>query len=244
MRRMAMRNRFDAEARVFWNLSRAVADIIHRSPHTAFRRKSRRIIKALHKSEVTATCASASPPISGDMTTERLAPAKDIEDAHTGVFDCFEYCDTLSRALERIYKTTSKSLRYKGLHAASLRGGSGKTVDSDLVLSKCLGDSPMVQNVHADMLLGIGLDARVPVELWFDEDAETIGGSHTDSDVIYDDNPGLVNNIDIWVSDEAEFPPCTPLEDSDDMWGSSQSTTLDVCPRCLPLRALLMHDYR
>lgn len=37
----------------------------------------------------------------------------DTEDTHVGVFSSVEYCDTLSRALERIYKTTSKIFRYK-----------------------------------------------------------------------------------------------------------------------------------
>ncbi len=104
----------------------------------------------------------------------------------------------------------------------------------------------MAENIHAVMPLDIGLDARVPTELWFGEDTETVGVSQADSDLFYDDIPGLVNNINIWVSDEAEFPLRTPLEDTHDnnMWGSSQCTTLDVCPRCLPLRALLMHDCR
>lgn len=104
-------------------------------------------------------------------------------------------------------------------------------MDCDLVLSECLGSSPVVRDIP---ILGIGLDARVPAELWFDDDAETVGESQKDSDVFYDDNPGLVNTIDTQVSDEAEFLTCTPLEDCDDIWGSSQSTTLDVCPRCLP----------
>ncbi|PIL22594.1 hypothetical protein GSI_15283 [Ganoderma sinense ZZ0214-1] len=223
------RERFDAEVAVFSKLSRAVADIIHRSPHTAFRKKSRRIIKAFHKSEVSANSASASSLhiFSADMAAQRLSPANDMEDVHLGVFDTVEYCSALSRALERVYKTTSKSLRYKGLHSVSLGGGPGETADCEFVLWECLDDCPMAQNVHENMLLGIGLDARVPAELWLDEDAETVGGSQTDSDLLYDDNSSLVNNIDIRVSDKAGFLPYTPLEDSDDMWGSSQSTTLD-----------------
>lgn len=131
------RQRFDVEVSVFSKLSSAVADIIHRSPHTAFRKKSRRVLKvciacpsgavshvdsyticqALHNSEITANNASASSleTIWSDMAAERLSLTKDtcVVDAHPGVFDPVKYCDTLSWALERLYKTTQKSLRYK-----------------------------------------------------------------------------------------------------------------------------------
>lgn len=132
----------------------------------------------------------------------------------------------------------------QGRNSAALVRGSGETVGCDLVLSECPDDSPVTQNIHEDMILAPGPNVLAPVELWFDEDTETAGGNQSRSDLFSDDNPEPVNNLDIWVSDKAEFPLCTPLEDSNDIWGTSQSTTLDVCPHCLPFRALLMRDNR
>ena len=77
-----------------------------------------------------------------------------------------------------------------------------------------------------------GLAARDPdaedrVELSFDEDAEIVTGRQ-EEDMLFD-NDSDRDDVDIWVSPEAEsFDQSLPVNDFDDLWNSSQST-LDVC---------------
>ncbi|TBU24087.1 hypothetical protein BD311DRAFT_672562 [Dichomitus squalens] len=123
--------------------------------------------------------------------------------------------------------------------------GIGRAADKDdFALSDYPDLSPSDEDLENNQSSAITLYSLVQPDLWLDEDAETLGGSQEGGDLFAHDDASLVNDIDIWVSDEAESLAYAPLESSDDSWDSSQSTTLDVCPRCLSLRALLIHDYR
>ena len=101
----------------------------------------------------------------------------------------------------------------------------GQSLDDDFQLSDCLSTLPMTTGTLGN---DHGQGARELVQLLFDEDADTMGGSQ-DRDVLFGGDSDL-DDVDLWVSDEAEsFRAISPLLDVvDDTWGSSQST-LDVC---------------
>ena len=121
---------------------------------------------------------------------------------------------------------------------------SGKAVDKDdFALSECPDLSSAYPDHNDNQVPCVKTSSQFQPDLWFDEDSETIGGSQESNDTFADDDSSLAD-IDVWISDEAESLVYTPLEDSDDRWDSSQSTTLDVCARCLLPRAMLIHDYR
>ncbi|TBU47813.1 hypothetical protein BD309DRAFT_427885 [Dichomitus squalens] len=255
--------RFDGEIATVSKLSLAVVDIIRRSPHTAFRKRSRRIIQALNSTDVDANVALEHllQAVLGNTADEDPVQTKCVLAEPKGDFYNLDYADTLSRALERIYKAMPRSSRRRvsGFETTAVLNpdpvqdlcsifpdkGYGRTADKDdFALSDC-PDLPRSDEVlENDQSSDIRLYPLAKPDLWLDEDAETLGGSQEGGDPFTHDDASLVNDIDIWVSDEAESLAYAPLESSDDFWDSSQSTTLDVCPRCLSLRALLIHDYR
>ncbi|TBU62387.1 hypothetical protein BD310DRAFT_96422 [Dichomitus squalens] len=241
------RKRFDGEIATVSKLSLAVVDIIRRSPHTAFRKRSRRIIQALNSTDVDANVALEHllQAVLGNTADEDPVQTKCVLAEPKGDFYNLDYADTLSRALERIYKAMPRSSRRRDLCSIFPDKGYRRTADKDdFALSDC-PDLPRSDEVlENDQSSDIRLYPLAKPDLWLDEDAETLGGSQEGGDPITHDDASLVNDIDIWVSDEAESLAYAPLESSDDFWDSSQSTTLDVCPRCLSLRALLIHDYR
>ncbi|EJF63357.1 hypothetical protein DICSQDRAFT_134802 [Dichomitus squalens LYAD-421 SS1] len=148
-------------------------------------------------------------------------------------------------SLGRLNVYTRRCQGRRGVGSIFPDKGYGRTADKDdFALSDC-PDLPRSDEVlENDQSSDIRLYPLAKPDLWLDEDAETLGGSQEGGDPFTHDDASLVNDIDIWVSDEAESLAYAPLESSDDFWDSSQSTTLDVCPRCLSLRALLIHDYR
>ena len=147
-------------------------------------------------------------------------------------------CDTLLRALEQVYKTTSRSWRYRvrcfypganlaltrnvlqGFRPASSREGFADTAD-DLVLLEGLANSLTGQDTQSILHSSEWPDLEGQAGLWLDDDTDTVWGGQED-----DTYTDVSHSIDMWLSDEAE----SPLGDSDDVWDSSQATMLDVRP--------------
>ncbi|RPD77761.1 hypothetical protein L226DRAFT_331294 [Lentinus tigrinus ALCF2SS1-7] len=237
------RERFDAEVAVSRKVVRTITDIVARSPHTLFRKRCHRLIKVLlgvvttvpaltffdtqtiHKNAVHTSRASADSlrTLLSDVVAGEDKDELDDLAGDEGLYASSDHCDVLCQAMERLLRCGVKPTRYKGTAAAGL--GQGKGHDDDFQLSDCRPTSPMTFDPQWD---DHGQVARDRVELRFDEDTETVDGSQ-DRDVLFDGSSDL-DDVDLWVSDEAEsfHAISPPLEDVDDLWGSSQST-LDVC---------------
>ncbi|RDX53358.1 hypothetical protein OH76DRAFT_1215253 [Lentinus brumalis] len=234
------RERFDAEVRVSRNVARAITDIVARSPHTAFRKRCHRLIKAMRKNAVRTSHASADSLralLSAAIGEEDKDELDDLADAYT----FSDNCDVLQQGMERLLQCGVKSKLYKSAASAGVGQGSAKSLDDDFQLSGSLTTSPMTLGPIRD---DHDQNARDRVDLRFDEDADTMGGSQDPDDLFGVDTE--LDDFDLWVSDEAEsVRAISPqLQDIDDSWGSSQST-LDVCVLSSWTDSLIIEsDYR
>ncbi|KAI0356437.1 hypothetical protein OH77DRAFT_1423379 [Trametes cingulata] len=107
------RERFDAEVAASAKIARAIADIIARSPHAQFRKKARRLLKAMQRNCAEASAASrhAVHGLLQPLKDHDIPPSNSEDEGE--MLSTLDHSDILCQSLERLFKTSSKPIRYK-----------------------------------------------------------------------------------------------------------------------------------